>query len=307
MDSNNKEQQSTIVDMPSTTQTATTADETTATSTISANSTPAALPAELHPALSSISTTGTAFLTSASPSGGNLTTLTSTIPTTTTTTNKDVKGTVDTVDKVALADEAAAVLEKVRRSIENNADKRSIRSGRSGRSARSRRTNGSDDGSIRSGKSFDSHLEPHFAGAEVVRDVIVGLSDGLTVPFALAAGLSSLNNSRIVVTAGMAEIVAGAISMGLGGYLAGRSEIEHYEAERKREFEEISEVPHREEAEIIDIFRPYGLDREGVEPLLRLLRADPEKWVEFMMKFELSLERPDNSRSWISAITIGFS
>ncbi|KAJ1558020.1 hypothetical protein HK405_014593, partial [Cladochytrium tenue] len=156
-------------------------------------------------------------------------------------------------------------------------------------------------------RSNYGHDEPHFAGAEIVRDVIVGLSDGLTVPFALAAGLASLGSSRIVVTAGFAEIVAGAISMGLGGYLAGKSEIEHYESEREREFREVAEIPEEEEQEIVDIFAPYGLDRKACEPMLVLLRANPEKWVDFMMKFELSLERPDNSRSWISAVTIGSS
>ncbi|KAI9333785.1 Ccc1 family, partial [Zopfochytrium polystomum] len=135
----------------------------------------------------------------------------------------------------------------------------------------------------------------------------VRLSDGLTVPFALAAGLASLGNSKIVVTAGVAEIVAGAISMGLGGYLAGKSEIEHYDSERDREFAEISAMPEREEQEIVDIFTPYGLDRKAVQPLLSVLKDDPEKWVDFMMRFELSLERPNASRSWISAITIGFS
>ncbi|KAJ1552548.1 hypothetical protein HK405_010911, partial [Cladochytrium tenue] len=156
-------------------------------------------------------------------------------------------------------------------------------------------------------RSSYAHDEPHFAGAEIVRDVIVGLSDGLTVPFALAAGLASLGSSRIVVTAGFAEIVAGAISMGLGGYLAGKSEIEHYESEREREFREVAEIPEEEEQEIVDIFAPYGLDRKACEPMLVLLRANPEKWVDFMMKFELSLERPDSSRSWISAVTIGSS
>ncbi|KAJ3414119.1 hypothetical protein HDV05_007063 [Chytridiales sp. JEL 0842] len=133
------------------------------------------------------------------------------------------------------------------------------------------------------------------------------MSDGLTVPFALAAGLASLNNSQIVVTACMAEIVAGAIAMGLGGYLAGKSEIEHYDSEREREYHEIITVPEREEQEIVDIFEPYGLTRETVEPLLDILRKDHDKWVDFMMKFELSMERPDDRRSWISAATIGSS
>ncbi|KAI9205843.1 VIT family-domain-containing protein [Polychytrium aggregatum] len=155
--------------------------------------------------------------------------------------------------------------------------------------------------------SFDSHIEPHFEGAEVLRDIIVGLSDGLTVPFALAAGLAALGNSRLVVLAGMAEIVAGAISMGLGGWLAGRSEIEHYDAERKREQFEVKELPDHEEAEIVEIFEPYGLSKEALQPLLDGLKADPEKWVDFMMKFELCLEKPDPSRTWISALTIGSS
>ncbi|KAI9331659.1 VIT family-domain-containing protein [Zopfochytrium polystomum] len=174
-------------------------------------------------------------------------------------------------------------------------------------SRRSSRSSISSVTSTHSASSRDSHDEPHFAGAEVVRDIIVGLSDGLTVPFALAAGLSSLGNARVVVTAGVAEIVAGGISMGLGGYLAGKSEIEHYEAERAREYCEISTMPEKEEQEIVDIFSPYGLDRKAVEPMLSLLKTDPDKWVDFMMKFELSLERPDSSRSWISAITIGLS
>ncbi|KAJ1541164.1 hypothetical protein HK405_010842 [Cladochytrium tenue] len=174
---------------------------------------------------------------------------------------------------------------------------RSIHSVRMARSVRSRASK----------QSNLTHSEPHFSGAEIVRDIIVGLSDGLTVPFALAAGLASLNNSKIVVTAGMSEIVAGAISMGLGGYLAGMSEIEHYDAERARERMEVDVMPEEEEQEIVDIFHPYGLDRESIEPLLSLLKANPETWVDFMMRFELSLERPSVHRSWISAITIGLS
>ncbi|ORY52074.1 DUF125-domain-containing protein [Rhizoclosmatium globosum] len=154
---------------------------------------------------------------------------------------------------------------------------------------------------------LDSHIEPHFAGAEIVRDVVVGLSDGLTVPFALSAGLASLGNSRFVVLAGMAEIVAGAISMGLGGYLAGRSEIEHYDSEYIREETEVREVPERELEEIVEIFEPYGMDRQSLEPLLCKLKANPKQWIDFMMKFELNLEKPDGSRVWISALTIGGS
>ncbi|KAI8877737.1 DUF125-domain-containing protein [Backusella circina FSU 941] len=151
------------------------------------------------------------------------------------------------------------------------------------------------------------HLERHFESAEIVRDTIIGLSDGLTVPFALAAGLSSLGSSKIVIYGGAAELVSGAISMGLGGYLAARSEIEHYKTERQREEREIIECPQDEEEEIVDILEPYGLDRETIQPIIEKLKADPVKFVDFMMKFELNLEMPDPRRSWISACTIGLS
>ncbi|KAI8928804.1 VIT family-domain-containing protein [Entophlyctis helioformis] len=164
-----------------------------------------------------------------------------------------------------------------------------------------------DDNDDDTSSIADSHKEPHFEGAEIIRDVIVGLSDGLTVPFALAAGLASLNNSRLVVTAGIAEIVAGSISMGLGGYLAGLSEIEHYNSERIREVREVETVPHREEEEIAEIFEPYGITRSVVQPMIDVLKQDKEVWVDFMMKFELNLEKPSVHRSWISALTIGFS
>lgn len=155
--------------------------------------------------------------------------------------------------------------------------------------------------------SLDSHMEYHFASAEVIRDVIVGLSDGLTVPFALSAGLVSLNNSRLVLTAGAAEIVAGSISMALGGYLAGLSEIEHYDAERKRELWEVMNMPQREEDEIIEIFEPYGIGKSELAPMLDRFKQNRETWVDFMMKFELNMERPAANRSWISALTIGSS
>ncbi|KAI9017909.1 Ccc1 family [Phycomyces nitens] len=151
------------------------------------------------------------------------------------------------------------------------------------------------------------HLEQHFESAEIVRDTIIGLSDGLTVPFALAAGLSSLGNSKLVIYGGAAELVSGAISMGLGGYLAARSEIDHYRTERLREEREVEECPQDEEDEIVEILEPYGLDRETLQPLIDKLKSDPEKFVDFMMKFELNLEMPDPRRSWISALTIGVS
>ncbi|KAI9312282.1 Ccc1 family [Dichotomocladium elegans] len=151
------------------------------------------------------------------------------------------------------------------------------------------------------------HREQHFESAEVVRDIIIGLSDGLTVPFALAAGLSSLGNNRIVVYGGAAELVSGAISMGLGGYLAALSEIEHYKTEQMREYREVEECPQDEEEEIVEILEPYGLDRETIQPIIDKLKGDPDKFVDFMMRFELNLEMPDPRRSWISALTIGFS
>ncbi|ORX54052.1 DUF125-domain-containing protein [Hesseltinella vesiculosa] len=151
------------------------------------------------------------------------------------------------------------------------------------------------------------HHEEHFDSAEIVRDTIIGLSDGLTVPFALAAGLSSLGSTKIVVYGGAAEIVSGSISMALGGYLAGRSEMEHYNTERLREEQEVEECPHEEEEEIVEILEPYGLDRATIQPIIEKLKANPENFVNFMMKFELGLEKPDPHRSWISALTIGVS
>ncbi|KAJ1967117.1 Protein ccc1 [Dispira parvispora] len=158
-----------------------------------------------------------------------------------------------------------------------------------------------------SGDTVITHAEKHTDGADFVRDAILGLSDGLTVPFALAAGLSSLDNTALVVTAGLAELVAGAISMGLGGYLAGKSEIDHYDSEKKREYQEVQDVPEEEEQEVVDIFAPYGLTREDLSPMLIRLRSDPDKFVDFMMKFELCLEKPSEYRSLVSGITIGIS
>ncbi|KAI9138769.1 Ccc1 family [Paraphysoderma sedebokerense] len=151
------------------------------------------------------------------------------------------------------------------------------------------------------------HVEQHFEAADVVRDVIIGMSDGLTVPFALTAGLSALQSSRLVVAAGLAEIIAGSISMALGGWLAGRSEINHFDAEKQREFAEVRECPEEEVQEIVDIFSPYGLDKESLQPLIEKLTQDEEKFVDFMMRFELNLSRPSPNRSIISALTIGFS
>jgi VIT1/CCC1 family predicted Fe2+/Mn2+ transporter len=149
------------------------------------------------------------------------------------------------------------------------------------------------------------HTERHFTAGEVVRDVVIGMSDGLTVPFALAAGLSgAVDNSRIVVIAGLAEIAAGSIAMGLGGYLAARSDAEHYESERKREEREVEEIPDEEAAEVQKVFADYGLTREESVPVIAALTKKPKEWVDFMMRFELGLEEPDPKRAVQSALTI---
>lgn len=152
------------------------------------------------------------------------------------------------------------------------------------------------------------HAERHFTASDTVRDVVVGMSDGLTVPFALAAGISgAIAVSHLVVTAGLAEIAAGSIAMGLGGYLAGRSESEHYASERRREQDEVEKVPDVEAREIEQVFEAYGLTAEQSRPVVEGLRTRPEAWVDFMMRFELGLDRPDPRRALISAATIGGS
>ena len=150
------------------------------------------------------------------------------------------------------------------------------------------------------------HLERHFTASETVRDVVIGMSDGLTVPFALAAGLSGAAvASKVVVTAGLAEIAAGAIAMGLGGFLAARSDAEHYASERRREAEETIKVPETEAREITEIFSTYGIAPAESAPVVAALRRNPEAWVDFMMRFELGLEAPEPARARNSAFTIG--
>ncbi len=149
------------------------------------------------------------------------------------------------------------------------------------------------------------HREKHFTAGEAVRDVVIGMSDGLTVPFALAAGLTgAIASSHIILTAGFAEIAAGSIAMGLGGYLAARSEAEHYASERLREEQEIVTVPDVEAAEVRDIFKTYGLTDEESAPVVEALRKRPQDWVDFMMRFELGLEKPEPGRALKSALTI---
>ena len=152
------------------------------------------------------------------------------------------------------------------------------------------------------------HLERHFAASAVVRDLVIGMSDGLTVPFALAAGLSgAVSSSRIVLTAGLAELAAGAIAMGLGGYLAARGDAEHYRSEQRREASEVRDKPDVEAAEVIEALAPFGLTAQECEPLVQSLRRDPQRWVAFMMRFELGLEPPIPGRAIRSALTIGGS
>jgi VIT1/CCC1 family predicted Fe2+/Mn2+ transporter len=149
------------------------------------------------------------------------------------------------------------------------------------------------------------HVERHFTASERVRDVVIGMSDGLTVPFALAAGLSGAATSTgIIITAGLAEIAAGSIAMGLGGYLAAKSDAEHYAMERLREEREVIEIPDAEAAEVRDVLETYGLTEQESEPIVKALGQRPKAWVDFMMRFELGLEQPDPRRALASALTI---
>ncbi|MHB8526518.1 MAG: VIT1/CCC1 transporter family protein [Candidatus Acidiferrales bacterium] len=153
-----------------------------------------------------------------------------------------------------------------------------------------------------------SHLEKHFTSTAAVRDIVIGMSDGLTVPFALAAGLTgAIASTRIVVTAGLAEIVAGSIAMGLGGYLAAKTDSEHYASEMRREIEETVEIPDQEEEEVAKVFRGYGLAEEHMRPVVNAICSDQKRWVDFMMRFELGLEEPEPSRAGRSAGTIAAS
>jgi vacuolar iron transporter family protein len=149
------------------------------------------------------------------------------------------------------------------------------------------------------------HIEKHFTAGDTVRDVVIGMSDGLTVPFALAAGLSgAVTAAHVVITAGLAEVAAGSIAMGLGGYLAARSDAEHYASELRREEREIVDVPDAEAAEVADVFRTYGLTADETDHVVAALRTRPTAWRDFMMRFELGLEAPDPKRALRSALTI---
>ncbi len=152
------------------------------------------------------------------------------------------------------------------------------------------------------------HTEKHLKDSAFITDIVIGMSDGLTVPFALAAGISSaVSSNQIVITAGIAEIIAGSIAMGLGGYLAGKTETEHYHSEYKREWEEVELVPEKEKEEIREIFENYGFSAASQYLLVEELAKDKKKWVDFMMRFELGLEEPNANRATKSALTIGLS
>lgn len=155
---------------------------------------------------------------------------------------------------------------------------------------------------------YMTHQEKHFTGSELLRDIVIGMSDGLTVPFALAAGLSgTVKDVNLIVIAGLAEIAAGSIAMGLGGYLAGKTEQDHYNSELKREYEEIEAVPEREREEVETFFAELGLSRELQQKAAAELITDKDRWADFMMKYELGLEKPDARRATKSALNIGVS
>jgi VIT1/CCC1 family predicted Fe2+/Mn2+ transporter len=152
------------------------------------------------------------------------------------------------------------------------------------------------------------HKEEHLRSSDFITDIVIGMSDGLTVPFALAAGLSgAVASNSVVITAGIAEIVAGSIAMGLGGYLAGKTEQEHYQSELTREHDEVVNVPEKEKEEVKLVFAQYGLDGPTQNIIANELAKDKVKWVDFMMKYELGLEKPDVNRARNSAATIGIS
>jgi VIT1/CCC1 family predicted Fe2+/Mn2+ transporter len=151
-------------------------------------------------------------------------------------------------------------------------------------------------------------MEKHFTGSAIIRDVVIGMSDGLTVPFALAAGLSGIANSTaIVITGGLAEIAAGSISMGLGGYLAAKSDAEHYASERETERREVELIPAKEIEEVEQVLLTYGLEEKQSTLVAKALSKRPEAWIDFMMRFELGLEKPAPKRALKSALTIAIS
>ncbi len=153
-----------------------------------------------------------------------------------------------------------------------------------------------------------SHHEHHLRNSDTITDIVIGMSDGLTVPFALTAGLSGvLDSTHLILISGLAEIAAGSVAMGLGGYLAGQTEIEHYDSELKKEYEEIELIPDKEIQEVADVFIEYGLTPERSHEIAVEISKDKDKWVDFMMRFELGLEKPDENRGIKSGITIALA
>lgn len=164
------------------------------------------------------------------------------------------------------------------------------------------------DTHLHHGARPDHHHEEHFESSELLTDIVIGMSDGLTVPFALAAGLSgAVNSTNIILTAGLAEIIAGSIAMGLGGFLSGKTEIDHYNAELKREYAETHLYPEKEKEEVREVFEAYGLSKASQEIIVEELAKDRDKWVNFMMRFELGLEKPNEKRARQAAFNIGSS
>ena len=152
------------------------------------------------------------------------------------------------------------------------------------------------------------HEEKHFTSSDLIKDIVIGMADGLTVPFALAAGLSgAVHSNDIIITAGVAEIVAGSIAMGLGGYLAGRTDVEHYDSELKREYAEVEKVPEKEKQEVREVLAEYGISPAVQHQVAEELSRNKKQWVDFMMKFELNMEKPDALRARKSAFNIGAS
>jgi VIT1/CCC1 family predicted Fe2+/Mn2+ transporter len=149
------------------------------------------------------------------------------------------------------------------------------------------------------------HHEEHFQSPEFVKDIVIGMADGLTVPFALAAGLSAVSSSGIIVTAGIAEIAAGSIAMGLGGYLAGRTEVDHYNSELEREYIEVEKFPDVEKREVMEVLQEFGVSKKSSADIVEEMAKDKDLWVKFMMRFELGLEQPDEKRATKSAFNIG--
>ena len=153
-----------------------------------------------------------------------------------------------------------------------------------------------------------THPEQHFSSSALIKDIVIGMSDGLTVPFALAAGLSgAVADNHIVITAGLAEIIAGSIAMGLGGYLAGQTETDHYISELAKEYAEVEQLPEKEKEEVKELFAEYGFSEASQNLLADELAKDKDKWVKFMMKYELALDKPDPKRATKSALNIGLS